>query len=123
MFGKLVAVIDKLNEGNVIEAGNELLSVAKDYENQDKIIDLLAEIEKEIKEFRSSNDFLHRDDSPFMEVVKKSIEDMRVCRENKLKALILHTLYIISNGNEILLNMIKKANIGKPNTYICPFKI
>lgn len=46
MFGKLVAVIDKLNEGNVIEAGNELLSIAKDYENQDKIIDLLAEIEK-----------------------------------------------------------------------------
>lgn len=102
----------------MIEAGNELLSIAKDYENQDKIIDLLAEIEKEIKEFRSSNEFLHRDDSPFMEVVKKSIEDMRVCRENKLKALILHTLYIISNGNEILLNMIKKANIGKPNTYI-----
>ncbi|QXJ27854.1 hypothetical protein [Saccharolobus shibatae] len=118
MFGKLVAVIDKLNEGNVIEAGNELLSIAKDYEDQDKIIDLLAEIEKEIKEFRSSNDFLHRDDSPFMEMVKKSMEEMRVCRENKLKALILHTLYIISNGNEILLNMIKKANIGKPNTYI-----
>ncbi|WP_338598341.1 hypothetical protein V6M85_07165 [Sulfolobus tengchongensis] len=118
MFGKLVAIIDKLNEGNIIEAGNELLSIARDYKDQDRIIDLLAEIEKEIKEFRSDNEFLHKSDSPFADLVRRSVEEMKVCRENKLKALILHTLYIISDGNEILLNMIKKVNVGKPNTYI-----
>lgn len=118
MFGKLISVIDKLNEGNVIEAGNMLLDLAREYKDQDRIIGLLAEIEKEIKEFKNDRNFLYNLDSPFSEMLRKSIEEMRACRENKLKALILHTLYIISEGNEILLNMIKKTNIGKPNTFI-----
>ncbi|TRN03653.1 hypothetical protein DJ527_01470 [Sulfolobus sp. F1] len=118
MFEKLISIIEKLNEGKLVEAGNKLLDIARDYENQDKIIDLLAEIEKEIKEFKNDKEILYKFDSPFVEMLRNSIEEMKSCRENKLRTLILHTLYILSNGNEILLNMVKKSNAGKPNTYI-----
>lgn len=118
MFGKLVSIIDKLNEGNIIEASNQLLEVAKEYKDQDKIVTFLAEIEKEMKEYKNDEEILFKAYSPFSDLLKKSIEEMRACRENKLKALILHTLYILSEGNQILLNMIRKSNIGRPNTYI-----
>ncbi|MEM0373473.1 MAG: hypothetical protein QXO96_02840, partial [Sulfolobales archaeon] len=74
--------------------------------------------EKELRDIKDDESIALRT-SPFSKEYKEVIREMIRCRENKIRVLLLHGIYKLSNGNLIILNMIKSSYTElKPNTFI-----
>jgi len=118
MFKDLIQIVQKLNQGDIQEAGKEFLELIKDKEYDEELLNISYQIEKELRDLKDDERItLH--DSPFAKEFKSIIKEMTRCREAKIKVLLIHGIYKLSNGNLIILNMIRSSSSDiKPNTFI-----
>ncbi|NON63268.1 hypothetical protein [Acidianus sp. RZ1] len=116
MFTELMKAVDYLNEGKVIEAGRYLLELGKGEEDED-LLKVMSEIEKEIREIENEKTYMSLE-TRFKDEVIHSLDQCLRCRQEKIRVLSIYLLERLSNGNEILLSMIRLKGEAKPNTFI-----
>ncbi|MCY0849788.1 hypothetical protein [Sulfuracidifex metallicus] len=109
-------IVSYLNEGRIEEAGKKIIEIAKDVEDED-VRTVISEIEKEIMDSRHNSD-MFISYSPYTDQITQATRAMQKCREERMKYLILHGLYLLTKGNRIILDMIKLTAQVKPRTYL-----
>ncbi len=113
MLENLIKIIELVNKGEIRTAAKEVIELAK---NDEENLEIVAELEKILKDLETG-DYLKVDDSfPFNEELKTSYNELKSNEEKLLKFLTIYAVYKLSNGNVLLMNMINKIEI-KPHTY------
>ncbi len=109
-------VVSYLNEGKVEEAGRKLVEIGKENEDED-IRNVIAEIEREIMELRHERENFPSY-SPYSDQIVKATKMLEKCREERMKYLVLHGLYLLTKGNSLILGMVRLSGQVKPRTYL-----
>lgn len=117
MFEQLVKVVNYLNDGKIVEAGKYLIEISKNV-TEEEAVKVLSEMEKEIRDVEEEKWILSLD-TRFKKELNDVINQNIKCKIEKIRVLSLILLDKISNGNEIILNMVKNPLMeSKPHTYI-----
>ncbi|MCY0873435.1 hypothetical protein D1867_00795 [Acidianus infernus] len=118
MFEDLLKVVNYLNDGKILEAGEYLVELAKNNYTNEDIIKISSEIEKELRELKEES-WITQIDSKFRDQIISVLEDNTRCKRELIRVLSLSLLEKLSKGNELILNMIRNPHAeSKPHTFI-----
>ena len=117
MLNEIFDIIHDLNEDRILEAANKILQLIKDKDDED-LIKIGSEIEKEIRAIREDDEILHIVRVETLDELKSVISELKEARMRKIKVLIQDLLRRISNNNVLVIEALKPKSEVKPHTYM-----
>ena len=117
MLGEIFDIIHDLNEGRIIEAANKILQLIRDKDDEN-LIKIGSEIEKEIKALREDEEIYHIVTVKTLDELKNVILELKRARIRKIEVLIRDLIRRISNNNVLVEEALKPKSNIRPNTYM-----
>ncbi|BFH74378.1 hypothetical protein SJAV_23220 [Sulfurisphaera javensis] len=117
MLNEIFDIIHDLNEDRIIEAASKTLRLVKDVEDEN-IMKIAAEIEKEIRSMREDDELIYLVDSEYANELKGTIYDLKKAKERKIKILIAYLVRKVSKDNILVVEALKPKTEVKPHTFI-----
>ncbi|EHP68277.1 MAG: hypothetical protein RXS23_03970 [Metallosphaera yellowstonensis] len=117
MLDTLLGIIDYLNQDNEVEAAKRLIEATR-YIEDENLMKIVGEIEKEIHDIKNTG--LSEEMTGELAQELERIEDeLKALKRRKLKILVIYAIDRMSNGNSVVLQMIRRPTyVRKPQTFM-----
>jgi len=118
MFDQLLQIIHYIDQDRIIDAASKLLEIVKDKDDEE-LMKIAAELEKEIKELREEKSILEVVSLTYATEFKHLLEEMENVRKRKIKLLSMELINRLGGNNYLVKELLTHRRVEvKPHTFI-----
>jgi predicted nuclease with TOPRIM domain len=118
MFDQLLQIIHYIDQDRIIDAASKLLEIVKDKDDEE-LMKIAAELEKEIKELREEKSILEVVSPSYATEFKHLLEEMENVRKRKIKLLSMELINRLGGNNYLVKELLTQRRVEvRPHTFI-----